>query len=603
MKLHPLILVAVTLCGVLSSLVPTPGVNAQTNSKQPATPGEMAATDKASSVPATKTEPAIAPQGPPFQATVMLDGKELGNKPERLTWLQDNGFGMFIHFSFDSQSGSVISHSVVGASDDYVRWFYEELPKTFNPREFDADAIARLAKVCGMKYVVLTTKHHSGFCLWDSDTTDLKITNTPYGKDLVQEYVDAIRKQGLAVGFYFSPEDFHWAREHGYPIQRRNLPYDPDQLPEFVDFNRAQMTELFTRYGDIDMLFIDGEGQTVVKQVAWSTQPNCLITRGAIPTPEQFVPGRAPEGAWESNITMGTQWSYKPTNDDYKSGSRIIELLIETRCKGGSLMMNIGPKATGAIPFQQEDRLREVALWRAVNGEAVYDIRPWVVTNEDDIWFSRNKDSSENRNTVFAYLTRIRDWKHGDRKEFLLQSVRATPETKISVLGHTDTVVEYHPEIDPTSRFEQTDDGLRISVVRAQRLYNNYKWPNPVVVKIENVVPAFEAPPYAATLEPAGIGADTVTLKGNLSALGDTDEVEVWFEYQTFRGFAEAMYNTQWTATEKKTMRQPGDFEMQVTDLVPGTDYQIRAVVRHPRITLRGDHLRMTTLKSSATNP
>ena len=119
------------------------------------------------------------------------------NKPERLEWFRDLGFGMFIHFSYDSQLGVVISHSMVGASDDYINRFLNELPKTFNPKKFDATEIANLAKLAGMKYIVFTTKHHSGFCMWDTETTSLNIMNTPYGKDILAEYVKATREAGL----------------------------------------------------------------------------------------------------------------------------------------------------------------------------------------------------------------------------------------------------------------------------------------------------------------------------------------------------------------------------------------------------------------------
>lgn len=130
------------------------------------------------------------------------------NKPERELWLKNTGLGLFIHFSMDSQLGVVISHSLVGASDDYVTRYFNELPKTFDPSKFDPRQIATLAKLAGMKYIVFTTKHHSGFCMWDTKTTGFNITHTPYKKDLLKEFVDATREAGLQVGFYFSPENF-----------------------------------------------------------------------------------------------------------------------------------------------------------------------------------------------------------------------------------------------------------------------------------------------------------------------------------------------------------------------------------------------------------
>ena len=468
-------------------------------------------------------------------ATQALASTKLDNKTERLEWLQDAGFGMFIHWSLDSQIGSVISHSMAGASNSYLQWFVNELPKTFVPGQWDPNEIARLAKITGMKYVVLTAKHHSGFCLWDTKTTDFKITKTPYGKDILSGYVRALRQQGLQVGFYYSPEDFAWLYCHGHPVKRRGDGLlDPDKHPEYKEFVRKQVTELFSNYGPIDMLFIDGIGADITKETCWTLQPNCLITRGAIETPEQFVPGRPPEGPWESNLTMGTQWQYKPTNDDYKSGTRIIELLIETRAKGGSLMLNIGPKPNGEVPIEQESRLREVALWHAVNAVAVHNTRPWIVPREENIWFTKEKDID----TLYVFITRMPNWPRGSRRDFVLNSVQATDQTVIQILGHGGQFSEYQPDNDITPRFEQTENGLRISICRAQRLYNNHKWHNPVVVKLTHVKPAIEIPPYAETLNAIAKGSGVVVLEGNLLEMAGAEEMFVGFEYQEYLGFA-----------------------------------------------------------------
>ncbi|WP_425395877.1 alpha-L-fucosidase [Aeoliella sp.] len=420
----------------------------------------------------------VAAQDTPTDSQPTLD-----NRPERLEWLQDAGFGLFVHWSLDSQVGSVISHSLVGADEEYTEWYFNELPKTFNPRHWNADELAELAKISGAKYVVFTTKHHSGFCMWDTETTPFGIMNTPYGRDIVKQYADAVRRQDLGVGFYFSPEDFWWLDRNGYEASRKQLPFEPNEHEPLAKYLKAQCTELFSNYGDVDVLFIDGAGEKPVKEVAWSLQPNCLITRGAIETPEQRIPGEAPKGPWESCFTMGTQWQYKPTNERYKSGTKVIEMLIETRAKGGALLLNIGPMPDGRIPVEQDARLREVGLWMAVNGRAIYKTRPWVVANEGDIWFTKAKDSD----TVYAMLTGITNWKRGARREFLIKSATATDATKIGVLGQTGRVVEYSPGTDAEARFEQTPEGLKISVVRAQRLYNDHKWPNPVVVELTNV--------------------------------------------------------------------------------------------------------------------
>src|SRR5215472_1448787 len=130
------------------------------------------------------------------------------NKPDRLEWFRDQGFGLFIHWSVDSQLGTVISHSLAGASDDYARRFFTDLPKTFNPRKFYPSDLASLAKLAGVKYVVFTTKHHSGFCMWDTKTTDFGIAHTPFKRDITAELLDAFRAQGIAPGMYYSPDDF-----------------------------------------------------------------------------------------------------------------------------------------------------------------------------------------------------------------------------------------------------------------------------------------------------------------------------------------------------------------------------------------------------------
>src|SRR5215470_3426759 len=130
------------------------------------------------------------------------------NRPERLEWFRDIGFGLFIHWNLDSQLGVVISHSMVGASDDYLKRFVEDLPKTFNPRKFNPQDWAALAKLAGVKYVVFTTKHHSGFTMFQTATTDFNIMNTPFHRDATADLLNAFREQGIAPGIYFSPDDF-----------------------------------------------------------------------------------------------------------------------------------------------------------------------------------------------------------------------------------------------------------------------------------------------------------------------------------------------------------------------------------------------------------
>jgi alpha-L-fucosidase len=465
----------------------------------------------------------LAQEGDPMQGS--------RNRAERLEWFRDLGFGLFIHWSFDSQIGVVESHSLVGASDEYKRRYFEELPKTFYPRKFDAAEWATLAKLAGVKYVMFTSKHHSGYTMFHSRTTEFGIKNSPFRRDIAGELVEAFRKAGIAPGFYFSPDDFHWLHRHGIEIERHTPAVNPANIPALLHYDQTQLRELLTQYGKIDLLFLDGPWDGL-RELAWDLDPNLVVTRGGMETPEQFVPGVPINGPWESCITMGTQWQYKPTNEAYKSGRELISLLIETRAKGGNLLLNIGPKPDGEIAIEQDERLREIGLWMFVNQEAIYATRPWVVTNEGEYWFTKAKDA----NTVYVMVKGAERWKYGEWKDIALKSVRATDKTRISVLGQNDRVLEYQPNVKPQSTFRQDGDTLHLRAMHAQRLYNNRQWPNPIVIKLENVMPALQ-PPVIRT-GGAKVGEDrTVNLDGELESLGGAAAVQVVFQYQDVTGY------------------------------------------------------------------
>ncbi|GAA3638254.1 alpha-L-fucosidase [Flavivirga jejuensis] len=409
---------------------------------------------------------------------------QLKNKPVLEEDFMDMGFGIFVHWSLDSQLGSVISHSLVGASEAYVEKYINALPKTFYPDKFDADEWARLFKISGAEYVVFTTKHHNGFCMWDTKTTTFNIMNTPYGKDITGMLFKALRKQGLKVGVYFSPEDFYFLNKQGTLISRKREKSQITDNAELLAYDKAQVKELITNYGSIDVLFFDAFKTGPLVQYVHSLDSNIVVTRGEMKTPEQKIPDSAMPGPWETCMTMGTQWQYKPTNEIYKDGTDLIEKLIEIRAKGGNFLMNVGPKPNGDIPIEQEERLREIALWMFVNNEAIKDVRPLpTIIKDGDMWFTKNKDE----NTAYVFITKQKNWFKGFRRNFLLKNIKATSSTAISVLGQNDLVVEYWPENTPTSRFIQHETLLEISISRAQRLYNNKAWPNPIVVKLTNV--------------------------------------------------------------------------------------------------------------------
>jgi alpha-L-fucosidase len=516
------------------------------------------------------------------------------NKPERLAWFKEMGFGMFIHFSFDSQLGVVISHSMAGASADYLNRFVHDLPKTFNPKDFDPEEIAILAKLAGMKYIVFTTKHHSGFCMWDTQTTDFNIMNTPYGRDLLSEYVEATRKMGLAVGFYYSPEDFNFLYENGLQVRRRfTVPIPEHIMKKYLELVELQCIELMARFGKIDIIFFDGgEGalQEKCKEVVWNLQPDIIVTRGAMQTPEQTILGIPSEQPWEACITMGTQWAYKPTNEIYKTGNRLIEILIETRAKGGNLLLNTGPKPNGQLPVEQEELLREMAAWNFINYEAIENVSPWIIPHEENIWFTWKPEEK----TLYGFLTKIPDWPRGSRKEFTIKSVSTDSNSKVEVLGQSGELVEYQPAVDAKTYFDQTENGLKISCVRAQRIYNNHKWHNPVVLKITNASPAL-MPPTVIThnAEIKGREKNELYFNGEVVKTGDTGNITVGFQYRIYSGFVEELYSDDWKETDYMEMSGTGKFSLKAKLFKEGKEYQFRSMAKHPKMTVYGDILRV----------
>jgi alpha-L-fucosidase len=411
------------------------------------------------------------------------------NKPERVEWFKSLGFGMFIHWSHDSQLGSVISHSMVGASEDYLQFFVNELPRTFNPKRFDPEEWAMHAKLAGMKYMVFTAKHHSGFCMFHTRTTDFSIQNTPFKRDVMREILDAFRKHDIAVGLYFSPDDFHFLYQNKLPLDRDTPESLPGGNPALMKFTKEQLRELLTNYGKIDMLFLDGQVQkhewinTELANYCWDIDPDILITRGGMNTPEQNLPDEITPGPWEACFTIGTQWHYKPTNELYKTGTELINLLIETRAKGGNLLLNVGPQPDGELPFEQVRLLQELALWNAVNRESLYQVEPFTVKRENNLWFVK----SRSEDAVYVFVTG-ETLRFGERNTIIIKSLKGNDKSKVNVLGHGGKLIEYRPGVDVSPWCEQDANGLKVSFVRAQRLYNNFQWPNPVVLKITNVV-------------------------------------------------------------------------------------------------------------------
>ena len=364
---------------------------------------------------------------------------------QKLEEFKDLKFGFMMHFGAYSQWGCIESWPLVeedkwARPDDLKPWIdrdkdlkrfqhdYWLLPKTFNPTKFDPHAWAEAAKCAGMKYVVYTTKHHDGFSMYDTKLTDYKVTSPdcPFHANLqadtVRAVFDAFRKEGFYIGVYFSKADWHhpdyWDKTR--PAHNRNPNYDtaaePEKWQRFADFAYGQIEELMSRYGPISLLFLDA-GQVRPPQqdlhmdrlaaMARRYQPGLLIADRTVGgryenymTPEQEVPDKPLPYAWESCLTMGDSWSFKP-NDKYKSTHRLIQLLVEIVAKGGNFLLNVGPQPDGQLPAGALVRMREIGDWMKVNGEAIYATRPIAPYKDGNVSFTSKGE------TVYAiYVTK-----------------------------------------------------------------------------------------------------------------------------------------------------------------------------------------------------
>jgi len=355
------------------------------------------------------------------------------NKKASEEKFMDWGFGLFIHWGPVAQIGKEISWPVHDASQEF-RDKYFSLYKTFNPVKFNPERWAELAKDAGMEYVVFTTKHHAGFCMYDSKYTDYDIMNTPYGKDITARVGQAFRDENVAVGWYYSPSDWHYLYktghkgkyDYGMVVPKHTKPYGTHNLT-LLEYERKQIEELLTNYGKTEVMWYDGNA-TGLKKHTWKLAPDVLIARSVIKTPEQKLPKKPLEGPWETCMTMGRQWDYKP-NDNYKSVTQLVHNLVKIRAMGGNYLLNVGPKPDGTLPEPQVRILKGLARWMKTNAEAIHGVRAWKTPQEGDVWFTRKKD----RSAVYAVMLR---WPEKSRVMF--KTLKDVPVKSVRLLGMSD---------------------------------------------------------------------------------------------------------------------------------------------------------------------
>ena len=419
---------------------------------------------------------------------------------ERLQRFLDLKFGLFVHWGPYCQWGCIESWPLVPA-DAWARpetlraWTdrgrdmgrfqrdYWALSRTFDPVGFDPSRWADAAAGAGMKYVCFTTKHHDGFCMWDTATTDYRVTHADCPchsrprANIVREVFDTFRERGFLVSCYFSKSDWHcpyywWP---GAPAPDRNPNYDTSLHPErwagFVDFVHEQVRELMTDYGAIDALWLDGGQVRPPKQdirmaemvrMARRLQPGLIVadrTVGGefenIATPEQRIP-EAPLGyPWESCLTMGNGWAYRP-GDEYKSARVLIHLLIDIVAKGGNLLLNVGPDPDGAFDPVAVRRLAEIGAWMAVNGDAIHGTRPVAPYKAGQVCYT-GKDGR-----VFA-LVLAAEGASRPPATVRLEGIRPAEGSTVRLLGRSEPVV-----------WHGTDFGAEVSL--PERLPGEHAW-------------------------------------------------------------------------------------------------------------------------------
>lgn len=345
-------------------------------------------------------------------------------KDARMAWWRAARFGMFIHWGVYSQWGGVYhGHQQAKGGAEWIMnrskipvAEYRDSARSFNPVNYDPDAIVRLAKEAGMKYIIITAKHHDGFALFDSKASDWDVVDaTAYGKDLLKPLAEACRKHGLKLGFYYSQAQ-DWTNPGGTvarKLMREGWPnpdsakidaytdehqghWDPAQMTrsfdDYIDqVAIPQVKEILTNYGDIAVLWWDTpvrmtEDAATKLQRLLKLQPGIITNDrlkrpdfpGDTKTPEQKIPKQSQlDGQdWETCMTINSSWGYKSWDHNWKSSSRLIRNLVDIASKGGNYLLNIGPKADGSVPEESVERLKDIGKWMKVNGHAIYGSQP-----------------------------------------------------------------------------------------------------------------------------------------------------------------------------------------------------------------------------------
>ena len=412
----------------------------------------------------------------PFRAWGLLP------EDERTAWYRDAKFGMFIHWGPYSLASVEASWPImVPKPGGITEPEYRALRLRFNPTHYDPNAWIDLARTAGQQYMVFTTKHHDGFCMFDSSYTDYKITNTPYGKDIVKQLTDACEKRSMRLGLYYSPPDMNNPnfRDTSKPasVNWHGQPERP-QWPLYLDYMQLQLTELLTRYGPAALIWFDGlnnkekyDGQRFINLIHRLQSATLINDRIGVPgdyvTPEQFVPDAIPTKQahfnavdqsvnrqltpgyvpppqdfqlWETCMTINNTWAYNEHDHDYKSAQFLIRALVEVASKGGNFLLNVGPGPDGTIQPEFQERLRGIGQWLSLHGDAIYG------TTYGPVQGVRGIRTTAKRDTVYVHVL---DW----------------PQQPLTVPRLARKVISAHlMATGELVKYSQSDNGLQLNL-------------------------------------------------------------------------------------------------------------------------------------------
>lgn len=396
---------------------------------------------------------------------------------DKLDKWQDQKFGVLFHWGLYSVPGIVESWSICSEDvdwisrkknlpyDEYKKWYFG-LKDSLNPVNFNPIQWANVMEDAGMKYVIFTSKHHDGFCMFDTKYTDFSIANGAFknnpNKDVLKHVLNAFRDKNFMIGEYFSKPDWHteWFWNPYFATPNRHINYKKERHPDwwknYQTFTQNQLNELLSNYGPIDILWLDGgwiTGDDInldsILVEGRKKHPGLIAVDRAIKgknenyqTPERGIPATQLDYPWESCITLSHDWGWVP-NAPFKSAQKVINTLIEITAKGGNLLLGVGPTPDGIIEDEVVTRLNKVGKWLKTNGEAIYSTRNAAIYHDGNVWFTANK----NKKTIYALyalpenedLPKVIEWRGNipSGKMILLQNGKSV---NYSVKGDKVTV-------------------------------------------------------------------------------------------------------------------------------------------------------------------